>query len=75
VDVNDLSRKFVQFDVPEASCNKYLNALPDCDNIFSFMCVRQCDVLECLLKVKLNSEGLDGIKQSCLCRVLPGLYR
>jgi len=26
VDVNYLNRKFVRFDVPEATCNKYLNA-------------------------------------------------
>jgi len=71
VDVNDLNRKFVQFDVPEAICNKYLNALPDCDNRFTFMCVRQCEVLECLLKLKSNAEGLDGNSPNCNKLLLP----
>lgn len=59
IDVQKLNYQFAHTQVPEATRNTYLNAESNCDNSFSFNCVRPCDVLISVLNIKSNAEGID----------------
>lgn len=43
------------------NCDNPSNSAIFTNSRFSFVCVNECDVLSCLLSVKSNSIGLDGI--------------
>jgi len=75
-DLDDLNHKFWQSNLPEFTNNTYLTSLESCDRnncdiIFSFNCVCQCDVLKPILSIKSNATGLDEINPKILKRILP----
>jgi len=75
-DLDDLNHKFLQSTVPESTNNTYLTSLESCDRnncdiIFSFNCVSQCDVLKSILSIKSNATGLDEINPKFLKLILP----
>jgi len=59
VDVEIINKKFLDIDVPEATCNPYLNTQPLCETSFSFICINQSDVLDSILHVK--SDAVDNM--------------
>jgi len=71
VDVELINKKFLETDVPEATCNPYLNTQPLCDNSFSFICISQSDVLASILHVKSDAGGLDNMSPKFVRLLLP----
>jgi len=74
-DLDDLNHKFLQSTVPEFTNNTYLTSHESCDRnncdiIFSFNCVSQCDVLQSILSFKSNATGLDEINPKFLKLIL-----
>jgi len=70
-DLDDLNHKFLQSTVPEFTNNTYLTSIESCDRnncdiIFSFNCVSQCDVLRPILSIKSKATGLDEINPKFL---------
>jgi len=71
VDVKSIIKKFLEIDVPKASCNPYLNTQPLCDTSFSFICINQSDVLASILHVKSDAVGLDNMNPKFVKLLLP----
>jgi len=59
--VDLINKKFLEIDVPEATCNPYLDTQPLCHTSFSFICINQSDVLANILQIKSNAVGLDNM--------------
>jgi len=75
-DLYDLNHEVLQSTVPEFTNTTYLTSLEccdknNCDIIFSFNCVSQCDVLKSILSIKSNATGLDEINPKFLKLILP----
>jgi len=71
VDVKLINKKFLEIDVPEATCNPYLNTPPLCDTSFSFISISQRDVLAGILHVKSDAVGLDNMSPKFVKLLLP----
>jgi len=59
--VDLINKKFLEIDVPEATCNPYLDTQPLCHTSFSFICINQSDVLANILQIMSNAVGLDNM--------------
>jgi len=71
VDVELINKKFLEIDVPEATCNPYLNTQTLRDKSFSFICMNQSDVLASILHVKSDAVGLDNMRPKFVKLLLP----
>jgi len=71
VDVELINKKFLEINVPEATCNPYLNTQPLCHNSFSFIYINQSDVLASILHVKSDAVGLDNMSPKFVKLLLP----
>jgi len=61
----------LKIDVPEATCNPYLNTQPLCDTSFRFICINQSDILASILNVKSDAAGLDNMSPKFVKLLLP----
>jgi len=71
VDVELKNKKFLEIDVPEATCNPYLNTQPLCNTSLRFICIKQSDVLASILHVKSDAVGLDNMSPKFVKLLLP----
>jgi len=71
VDVELISKTFLEIDGLEATCNPYLNTQPLCDTSFSFISINQRDVLASVLHVKSDAVGLDNMSPKFVKLLLP----